>query len=173
MKILDMFEKPIRREIKGVIKVGQKDDENVFQELDEYVVTTELEKYMNRFFDAYNRSMTGSTDNMGVWISGFFGSGKSHFLKILSYILSNKEVENSEGIKKDAASFFTQGVKVEDRKLKDKIADILDCTTKDNIELAKVLCAGKDFPKDMIADILINTTKENIELAKILSSTLG
>ena len=124
MKIQDMFEKPIRREIKGVIKVGQKDDENVFQELDEYVVTTELEKYMNRFFDAYNRSLNGSTDNMGVWISGFFGSGKSHFLKILSYILSNKVVENSEGVKKDAASFFTQGTKVEDEKLKDKITDI-------------------------------------------------
>ena len=124
MKIQDMFEKPIRREIKGVIKVGQKDDENVFQELDEYVVTTELEKYMNRFFDAYNRSLNGSTDNMGVWISGFFVSGKSHFLKILSYILSNKVVENSEGVKKDASSFFTQGTKVEDEKLKDKIADI-------------------------------------------------
>ena len=84
MKIQDMFEKKITREIKGVIKVGQKDDENVYQELDEYVVTAELEKYMDRFFDAYSRSITGRTDNMGMWISGFFGSGKSHFLKILS-----------------------------------------------------------------------------------------
>ena len=32
MKIQDMFEKKITREIKGVIKVGQKDDENVYQE---------------------------------------------------------------------------------------------------------------------------------------------
>ena len=124
MIIQDMFEKPISREIKGVIKVGQKDDENVYQELDEYVVTAELEKYMNRFFDAYNRSITGRTDNMGVWISGFFGSGKSHFLKILSYILSNREVENEDGNKKRAESFFTQGVKVEDDNLKNKIANI-------------------------------------------------
>ena len=124
MKIQDMFEKKITREIKGVIKVGQKDDENVYQELDEYVVTTELEKYMNRVFDAYKRSVTGRTDNMGVWISGFFGSGKSHFLKILSYILSNRVVEDEEGAKKEAVSFFTQGVKVEDSKLKDKIAEV-------------------------------------------------
>ena len=124
MKIQEMFEKKITREIKGVIKVGQKDDENVYQELDEYVVTTELEKYMNRFFDAYKRSVTGRTDNMGVWISGFFGSGKSHFLKILSYILSNRVVEDEDGAKKEAVSFFTQGVKVEDSKLKDKIAEV-------------------------------------------------
>lgn len=124
MKIQNMFEKKITREIKGVIKVGQKDDENVYQELDEYVVTSELEKYMNRFFDAYKRSVIGRTDNMGVWISGFFGSGKSHFLKILSYILSNRVVEDEDGAKKEAVSFFTQGVKVEDSKLKNKISEV-------------------------------------------------
>ena len=46
MKIRDMFYRGIDREINGVIKVGQKDKENVYQELDEYVVTEELEKYM-------------------------------------------------------------------------------------------------------------------------------
>lgn len=125
MLIRDMFEKEIDREIKGVIKVGQKDAENVYQELDEYVVTAELSKYMNRFFDAYNRSNTGRTDNMGVWISGFFGSGKSHFLKILSYILSNRVVENEKGEKKEAVKFFTEGVKVEDSKLQSKIAEVV------------------------------------------------
>ena len=53
MNIRDMFFKEIDRDIKGVIKVGQSDDENIFQELDEYVVTSELEKYMDRFFAAY------------------------------------------------------------------------------------------------------------------------
>ena len=75
MIIRDMFLKEIDRDIKGVIKVGQSDDENVFQELDEYVVTSELEKYMDRFFTAYKRGVESHTDKMGVWISGFFGSG--------------------------------------------------------------------------------------------------
>ena len=125
MKIRDMFYKGIDREINGVIKVGQKDKENVYQELDEYVVTEELDKYMNRFFDAYKRGLTGRTDKMGVWISGFFGSGKSHFLKILSYILSDKVVVNPEdGTEHTASSFFLDGVKVTDKKLQNKIRDI-------------------------------------------------
>ena len=124
MKIQDMFVKSITRDIKGVIKVGQSDDENAYQELEEYVVTSELEKYMNRFFDAYQRSRKGSTDKMGVWISGFFGSGKSHFLKILSYILENRQVRDQEGRLHRASSFFTEGVKVEDQGLREKIREL-------------------------------------------------
>lgn len=79
MQIKDMFEKQIDRDIKGVIKVGQSDEENVYQELDEYVVTKELLKHFRDFFDNYEKGINNYTDKMGVWISGFFGSGKSHF----------------------------------------------------------------------------------------------
>ena len=84
MKIKDMFKKPIDREISGVIKIGQKEDEQKQQELDEYVVTRELAKHFHEFFDVYARSINTPTDQIGVWISGFFGSGKSHFLKPFS-----------------------------------------------------------------------------------------
>ncbi len=50
MKIKDMFAKPIDRDIQGVIKVGQDDEENVKQELEEYVVTKELQKHFRDFF---------------------------------------------------------------------------------------------------------------------------
>lgn len=93
-----MFEKSINRDIKGVIKVAQNDEENVNQELEEYVVTNELEKHFCDFFEAYQKGIDGLTDKMGVWISGFFGSGKSHFLKILSYILDNREVKGKKAI---------------------------------------------------------------------------
>ena len=97
-KLKDMFHKEIDRDIKGVIKVGQADDENIKQELEEYVVTSELNKHIDRFFEAYKTSIIGNTDKNGVWISGFFGSGKSHFLKILSYLLENREIDNNKAI---------------------------------------------------------------------------
>ena len=86
MIIKNMFEKPIDRNINGVIKVGQKDEEIIHQELDEYVVTKQLLKHFREFFENYSNSINNPNGEIGVWISGFFGSGKSHFLKILSYI---------------------------------------------------------------------------------------
>lgn len=98
MIIKDIFAKSIDRDLKGVIKVGQAEDENIKQELEEYVVTKELQKHFATFFDHYKRGINGKTDKMGVWITGFFGSGKSHFLKIISYILENKTVDGISAI---------------------------------------------------------------------------
>ncbi|MGX7417613.1 BREX system P-loop protein BrxC [Carnobacterium gallinarum] len=96
MEIKQLFTKDITREIKGVIKIGQSDNENRLQELEEYVVTSELQKHMQQFFSAYCHALNEPTDRMGVWISGFFGSGKSHFLKILSYLLANEPLDKGQ-----------------------------------------------------------------------------
>lgn len=79
------FEKPIDRSIETVIKADDRD--NISTEVTEYVITNEIGKKVRDFFQAYN-DYAGAN---GVWISGFFGSGKSHLLKILSYVLENKE----------------------------------------------------------------------------------
>jgi len=98
VKIAELFKKDIKRNIKGVIKVEQREENEIHQELDEYVVTNELFKHFHSFYDAYLPSLDGATDEMGVWISGFFGSGKSHFLKILSYILEGKVVKGKKAV---------------------------------------------------------------------------
>jgi len=92
MKIKSMFKKDINRDINGVIKVAQDDEHSLQQELGEYIITKELRRHFHTFFDNYSKAIDHPTDKIGVWISGFFGSGKSHFLKILSYLLSNKKV---------------------------------------------------------------------------------
>ena len=92
MVIRDLFSKDINRSINGVIKVSQSDEESIQQELSEYVVTRELQRHFAYFFENYETALDIPTDKIGVWISGFFGSGKSHFLKMLSYLLANKVV---------------------------------------------------------------------------------
>ena len=98
MRIQDMFERDIDRDINGVIKIDQNDEQVMEQELSEYVVTRELRSHFSTFYDAYERAIDEPTDKMGVWISGFFGSGKSHFLKMLSYLLSNHVVGNRHAL---------------------------------------------------------------------------
>ena len=98
MKIENMFQKDINRDINGVIKVSQNDEQSLEQELSEYIITKELRRHFNTFFDNYSAAIDTPTDKIGVWISGFFGSGKSHFLKMLSYLLSNQEVRGKHAI---------------------------------------------------------------------------
>ena len=92
MIIKKLFKKEIDRSIQGVVTIGNEDEEQKWQELEEYVCTDEIVKSFRTFFRKYRESLTVPTEKIGVWITGFFGSGKSHFLKILGYILENKEV---------------------------------------------------------------------------------
>ena len=105
MIIEKMFAEDINRKINGVVKVNQDDDEVIVQELDEYVITGELKKHFKKFFSDYCQSFTKNTADVGVWISGFFGSGKSHFLKMLSYLLENKEVQGKKTVERFRKKF--------------------------------------------------------------------
>ncbi|MBD8553509.1 BREX system P-loop protein BrxC [Rhizobium sp. CFBP 8762] len=83
----DIFEKPVDRSIDGVIKAD--DEASLRVELDEYVITGEIGVRLGLLLQAYNNYSTAN----GVWISGFFGSGKSHLLKMLALLLENREVD--------------------------------------------------------------------------------
>lgn len=97
--IRDLFAKDINRSINGVVKVQDSKDGSIRQELDEYVVTRELQRHFATFFKAYGDAIDARTDKIGVWISGFFGSGKSHFLKMLSYLLENRQIGGKSAIR--------------------------------------------------------------------------
>ena len=83
--IQELFSKPVDRPIDGVIKAD--DERHLEVELDEYVVTREVSKGLGAFTDAYLHNPTAN----GVWISGFFGCGKSHLLKMLSLLLDSEK----------------------------------------------------------------------------------
>ena len=87
LQMKNIFLKPVDRPIDGVIKAD--DDASLKIELEEYVITGEIATRLNQFLDVYNNYSTAN----GVWISGFFGSGKSHLLKMLAYLLENHKVD--------------------------------------------------------------------------------
>lgn len=112
LQIKNLFTRSIHRSINGVIKADQDDAESVWQELDEYVITRELDQHLRSFFESYLAALDNPQDasgRVGVWISGFFGSGKSHFLKILSYLLENKQVAR-DGVTRQAIDFFERKI---------------------------------------------------------------
>ncbi len=88
MLVQHTFAKDIFRPIDPVVKANS--TEHLKNELEEFVITPEVERHLLTFFDEYNDP--GAVGN-GAWISGFFGSGKSHLLKILAYVLENRDVD--------------------------------------------------------------------------------
>ncbi len=115
MKIKNLFVRELARNINGVVKADQLDEESIWQELDEYVVTKELDVHFRDFFSAFLLAMDKPNSaevagKVGIWISGFFGSGKSHFLKVLSYLLSNRIAKHYDD-SQQAVEFFNSKIK--------------------------------------------------------------
>src|SRR5699024_5314408 len=113
MELNHLFKKDFARSIETVIKADDKS--HILQEVEEYVITNEIYLTLADFFEQYN-NYEGAN---GVWISGFFGSGKSHLLKILSYVLEDRTAGGAH-----LGELFAQKVE-EDAKLK---GDILNGT---------------------------------------------
>lgn len=98
MKLHNIYKADINRDINGVIKVAQNDERSIEQELREYIITKELRRHFNTFLNHYEHSLESQTDKIGVWISGFFGSGKSHFLKMLSHLFSDPIIAGKRAV---------------------------------------------------------------------------
>ena len=94
----ELFNKDIEQSVNGVIKAN--DEKELDTEVSEYVLTDEIRRNLDKFLDSYNDP--SNHEQNGAWISGFFGSGKSHLLKMLSHILGNvpaQLVDKGDGTK--------------------------------------------------------------------------
>jgi len=93
MRLNEIFAKDVQRPIEGVIKAD--DVAHLGTEVEEYVLTNEVAKGLELLLEAY----TNYTNANGVWISGFFGSGKSHLLKMLAHLLGDVEGQDFDRAK--------------------------------------------------------------------------
>lgn len=85
MKLNEIFLKDVTRSIEGVVKAD--DVNHLGVEVEEYVFTNDAAKGVGPLLEAYTNYQGAN----GVWISGFFGSGKSHLLKMLAHLLGDVE----------------------------------------------------------------------------------
>jgi len=116
----------IERTIDGVIKAD--DMANTLQEIEEYVFTKEISKNLDKLITGYRDSIDYVKQNKiypfnGVWISGYFGSGKSHLLKMLAYLLENKQIDGNSLI-----DIFSK--KISDQLLKANLSRVVEIPSK-------------------------------------------
>lgn len=87
-----LIARDLDKRIEEIIKVDQADEQSVYTELTEYVVTDRLREHYRRLLKAIAEAPSEPHEGIGVWVSGFFGSGKSSFAKNLGYVLANRTV---------------------------------------------------------------------------------
>jgi len=90
--IKTLFANDIHRRIEEVIKVDQTDEEIIRDEINEYVVTDAIRLHYTEVFDAYRETPNKPHEGVAIWVSGFFGSGKSSFAKMLGLSIANRTI---------------------------------------------------------------------------------
>lgn len=91
-RIEDLIARDLSRKIEEIIKVDQVDEQAVYTEITEYVATDRLREHYRTVLNAIAEAPAQPHEGTGVWISGFFGSGKSSFAKNLGYVIADRTV---------------------------------------------------------------------------------
>jgi len=143
MKIGQLLERDFSKPIEEIIKVNNVDEQTVYTELTEYVPTDRIKDQYRHLLKAMVDAKSTPTEGIGVWISGFFGSGKSSFAKNLGYVLADRQVLG----KRSGELFINQ--------LKDtRITEYVNWLT------ANVPC--EIFMFDVQVDLAVQTSAEQI-----------
>ena len=90
--IKGLFANDISRRIEEVIKVDQADEQIIRDELAEYVVTDSIRGHLTEVLESYWETPKKPHEGVAIWVSGFFGSGKSSFAKFLGLGLQNRTI---------------------------------------------------------------------------------
>jgi hypothetical protein len=92
----DLLTRDLSRKIEEIIQVDQADEQSVHDEITEYVATDSIREQYHDLLKAVAEAPSDPHESVGVWVSGFFGSGKSSFAKNLGYALENRTVLGSK-----------------------------------------------------------------------------
>ncbi|OPY56433.1 MAG: hypothetical protein A4E49_00233 [Methanosaeta sp. PtaU1.Bin112] len=85
----------IDRNIEKVIDYYAQEEKRLAQEIEEYEITDNIERCFRKFLDAFGEGVRGgNVTEIGIWVAGFYGSGKSSFTKYLGAALDPKKEIN-------------------------------------------------------------------------------
>ena len=113
-KIAELLSRDLSRRIEEVIQVDQAEEEAVFTEIDEYIATDSIRDQYAHLLKAIAEAPSDPNEAIGIWVSGFFGSGKSSYAKNLGYALQNNKVKGQ-----DFSALFKK--RIEDQRVSDLI----------------------------------------------------
>src|SRR5439155_709297 len=116
----DLLTRDLSRKIEEIIQVDQADEQSVHAEITEYIATDSIRDQYHDLLKAVAEAPSDPHESVGVWVSGFFGSGKSSFAKNLGYALENRKVLGSK-----FADLFKQQL-TDPKKNDTRIRDLLD-----------------------------------------------
>lgn len=106
----DLFDRDVARPIPWISRVD--DEENLAGEIDEFIVTDAVGHQLKNIFDDYERSISGSSENSLVWVTGAFGSGKSSFAKMVGYIVENPLVGGRSVVERFSERIDQDGLEI-------------------------------------------------------------
>ncbi len=90
-KIKDLLQLDLTEDIKDVIDLEDHSEKELKYEIENYIVTAKISSHLTNFINLYQSNIKET----GVWLSGFYGSGKSYLGKMLGYLLENRNVNGT------------------------------------------------------------------------------
>lgn len=90
-KIKDILSIHLEEDIQSVIDLNVQTEDAIIDELNGFILTESLAKHLQDFCDFF----ISSTMQPGLWLSGFYGSGKSYFAKMVGYLLKNPVIKGT------------------------------------------------------------------------------
>jgi hypothetical protein len=155
----ELLSRDLTRKIEEIIQVDQADEQSVYDEITEYVATDSIREQYHQLFRAIAEAPAEPHEGIGVWVSGFFGSGKSSFAKFLGYALQNRTF-----LGKHFADLFKQ--QVEDERISN-LLDLINTKTPTEVILFEV-AKERDTRKltERIAELMYTVLLRELDYAE-------
>ena len=159
--IRSLFSGDITREIEEVIKVDQTDAEVIRSEIDEYIITDAIADHYVEILERYDAARNKPNEGIAIWVSGFFGSGKSSFAKMLGLAIENRDIVHKPAGERFATRTSNRKIHVHLRQIAENIpthAVIFDVSTDRGIRsgnqtlteiMYRLFLESLGYPKDL------------------------